>query len=404
MLAIASAVCVAFLGSPAPAAAQSSCSGGATFALDGGVYEFDMDEWNSSLEECATMSGTNGFTVTDANFNLSGGAPATYTSVFRGCHWGDCTSSNPFPIQESNISSASTSVSITQPGGYANDSAYDIWFNTSPTTGGQPNGTEIMIWINHQGGVSPFGSYYANVNIDGMNWNVYYGRQSSWNCISYEATSGVTSANLNLLPFFSDSISRGQLESSWYLLDVEYGFEIWKGGTGLAVDSFSVSASAGGGGGGGGGGATLNTGVAYNLVNENSGSCIDMGGTANGSVVQQWSCANGSYSTQTNQEWEFENGTAGGYYYVSNIRTPSETWNVLNNGTTSGSLIQTWTYAGNPNEEWKAVSLGNGYYNFVGQGSGLCLDTPGASKANGVQLQIYTCNGTAAQAFKLVTP
>jgi len=50
------------------------------------------------------------------------------------------------------------------------------------------------------------------------------------------------------------------------------------------------------------------------------------------------------------------------------------------------------------------VSLGNGYYNFVGQGSGLCLDTPSASTANGVQLQIYTCNGTAAQAFKLVTP
>ena len=152
--------------------------------------------------------------------------------------------------------------------------------------------------------------------------------------------------------------------------------------------------------------ATLTTGTPYNIVNENSGSCVDdtASGTANGTHVQQWACGEGTYSTQPNQQWEFENGTASGYYYVANVNAPAETWNVTGNGTTNGSLIQTWTYAGNPNEEWEAVSLGNGYYKFVGQGSGLCLDTPSASTANGVQLQIYTCNGTAAQAFKLVTP
>jgi cellulose 1,4-beta-cellobiosidase len=139
--------------------------------------------------------------VTDASFDLSGGAPATYTSIFRGCHWGNCTSNNPFPIQESNIATASTAVTIIQPGGYANDSAYDIWFNTTPTTSGQPNGTEIMIWINHQGGVTPFGSQVGTVNIDGIEWNVYDGRQTSWNCISYEAQNGVTTASLNLLPY-----------------------------------------------------------------------------------------------------------------------------------------------------------------------------------------------------------
>jgi beta-glucanase (GH16 family) len=151
---------------------------------------------------------------------------------------------------------------------------------------------------------------------------------------------------------------------------------------------------------------TLTTGVFYNLINENSGSCIDdaNSGTANGTKVQQWACGEGTYSTQLNQQWEFEEGTASGFYYVANANAPTETWNVTNDGTTNGSLIQTWTYSGNSNEEWEAVPLGNGYYKFVGQGSGLCLDTPGASTANGVQLQIYTCNGTAAQAWKLATP
>jgi aryl-phospho-beta-D-glucosidase BglC (GH1 family) len=158
-------------------------------------------------------------------------------------------------------------------------------------------------------------------------------------------------------------------------------------------------------GGGGGGGSTLSTGVWYNIVNENSGSCVDDtgSGTANGTHVQQWACSGGSNSTSPNQVWEFESA-GNGNYYVANQNAPSETWNVTGNGTTNGSLIQTWTYGGGTNAQWTAVSLGGGYYKFVGVGSGLCLDTPAASKANGVQLDIYTCNGTTAQAFKLVTP
>lgn len=250
MLAIALAVCCAFAGLPASAAGQSTCSNFGTVSIDSGAYTFQNNEWNSSLEQCATVSGA-GFTLTTADFNqATNGAPATYPSIFRGCHWGNCTSSNPFPIEENNIASASTSVSITQPSGYNNDAAYDIWFNQTSTTSGQPNGTEIMIWINHQGSIQPFGSQTATETIDGAAWEVWTGRQSSWNIVSYVRQTPVTSViNLNLLPFFSDAVSRGSLEPSWWLIDVEYGFEIWTGGQGLAMSGFSVSAAAGSGGG-----------------------------------------------------------------------------------------------------------------------------------------------------------
>ena len=250
MLAIALAVCCAFVGLPASAAAQSTCSNYGTVSIDSGTYIFQNNEWNSSLEQCATVSGT-GFTLTTANFDqATNGAPATYPSIFRGCHWGNCTSSDPFPIEENNIASASTSVSITQPSGYNNDAAYDIWFNQTSTTSGQPNGTEIMIWINHQGSIQPFGSQTATETIDGTTWEVWTGRESSWNIVSYVRETPVTSvSNLNLLPFFSDAVSRGSLEPSWWLIDVEYGFEIWTGGQGLAVSGYSVSAAAGSGGG-----------------------------------------------------------------------------------------------------------------------------------------------------------
>src|SRR5579863_8082815 len=151
--------------------------------------------------------------------------------------------------------------------------------------------------------------------------------------------------------------------------------------------------------------ATLTTGTPFNIVNENSGLCIGASGqgTANGTVLQMNTCANGTYSSQLSQQWIFT-AAATGYYEVADANATAEAWNVVGVGTTIGSLMQIWTYAGATNEEFSAVSLGSGYYKFVGEGSGLCLDVPGNSTATGVQLEIYTCNGTTAQAFKLVTP
>jgi glycosyl hydrolase family 12/cellulose binding protein with CBM2 domain/fibronectin type III domain protein len=245
-LLMAFVVCIACLAHSTKASAQSTCAITGTVPINNNQYIFQNNEWNSTLQQCATVSGV-GFTLTTANFNLpTNGAPATYPSIFRGCHWGDCTSSNPFPIQENNIASATTSVTITQPSGFNNDSAYDIWFNQTSTTAGQPNGTEVMIWINHQGAPQPFGSQVATVTLNGARYSVWTGRQTSWNIISYVALTPVTSVtNLNLLPFFSDAVSRGSLDPSWWLIDVEYGFEVWTGGQGLAVSGFSVSAAAG---------------------------------------------------------------------------------------------------------------------------------------------------------------
>jgi hypothetical protein len=246
-LLIAFVVCLACLAHSTKASAQSTCAITGPVPINNNQYIFQNNEWNSTLQQCATVSGV-GFTLTTANFNLpTNGAPADYPSIFRGCHWGDCTASNPFPIQENNIASATTSVTITQPSGFNNDAAYDIWFNQTSTTAGQPNGTEVMIWINHQGAPQPFGSQVATVTLNGARYAVWTGRMSSWNIVSYVAVTPVTSVtNLNLLPFFADAVSRGSLDPSWWLIDVEYGFEVWTGGQGLGISGFSVSAAAGG--------------------------------------------------------------------------------------------------------------------------------------------------------------
>ena len=216
-----------------------------TARVDSSAYTVENNEWGSSEPECITPDGSTGFTMSNSSIaNSTYGAPGGYAAIYKGCHWGACTPRSGFPIQVSDISpgKVTTSWSTAQPGGSnAYDVAYDIWFNKSATTTGQPNGTELMIWLNHNGHVQPFGAKAAsNVSIGGRGYDVWYGNQG-WNTVSYTMTTGTTSiSNFDLRPVIEDAVSRGWISPSWYLIDVEAGFEVWQGGHGLATKSFSV--------------------------------------------------------------------------------------------------------------------------------------------------------------------
>ena len=231
-------------------AATTTCAPQGTISANGGEYTIQANEWNSSDQQCITYNSGTSWSVSTANFNLSGGAPATYPSIYKGCHWGACTSGSGLPIQVNKLTSAVSSWNTTQPASGAYDVAYDLWTNSSATTGGQPDGSEIMIWLNSRGGVSPFGSKVASANIGGLNWDVWTGRQTSWNIVSYVLQGGGTAFNnLNVKSLIDDSVARGVTNANHYLLDAEAGFEIWQGGQGLATNSFSFNATAGTGGG-----------------------------------------------------------------------------------------------------------------------------------------------------------
>jgi Glycosyl hydrolase family 12/Cellulose binding domain len=246
MAAAGALLITSFAGVQTVQAATTTCAQQATIAA--GDYNIQTNEWNSSLQQCITYTGGTAWSVSTANFNLAtNGAPATYPSIYKGCHWGNCTSNSGLPIQVSKLTSATTSWSTTQVSSGAYDVAYDLWFNSTPTTSGQPDGTEVMIWLNSRGGVQPFGSQTATASIAGLNWNVWTGQQSSWRIISYVLNPGATSfTNLNALALIQDAVSRGSINSAHYLLDAEAGFEIWQGGQGLATNSFSFSAAGGG--------------------------------------------------------------------------------------------------------------------------------------------------------------
>jgi len=213
----------------------------------------------------------------------------------------------------------------------------------------------------------------------------------SWTVWSYKATAG-------LIP------------NSWGLYDPNH----WATTPNISSDSaatiaadwqqwttpatFSLNTALGLHGTQNGGATSISTSAWYNVVNTNSGSCIDSANraTANGTLVQQWACG----AQQSNQEWQFQS-QGNGVYSITVRAQPGQVLDVINHGTANGSLIQLWSYGGGPNQQWTPVSVGSGLYKLVNVASGRCLDVPAASVANGVQLQIYDCNGTAAQSFRL---
>ncbi len=141
----------------------------------------------------------------------------------------------------------------------------------------------------------------------------------------------------------------------------------------------------------------------YNVINQRSAACVDDygWGASNGAAVVQWACGNGQF----NQQWQFQ-PTDSGYYRVMVRYAPWLGWDVMGGpgATGTGTKVHLWS-VGSPagtNQQWRPVDLGGGYFRFVARHSGKCLDVPGASTANGVQLQQWDCNGTGAQAFRLV--
>ena len=246
----AGAVLAALLPAASSSAGTTTHCHSQAHPVSGGTYTVMNNEWHSNAKQCITTDGTASFTVANSSIaTTTHGAPGGYPLIYRGCHWGACTPDSGLPIRVSGIYSGTviTSWNTTHPGGSNRyNVTYDIWFNRTPTTSGQPDGAELMIWLNRHG-PTPAGPLVAGgVSIDGRSYDVYL-HQGRWNLITYLMTTGATSVRqLDLWPLVADSVSRGYIQPSWYLISVESGFELWRGGTGLATNSFSVKVAGGG--------------------------------------------------------------------------------------------------------------------------------------------------------------
>ncbi|MEU8216263.1 cellulose binding domain-containing protein [Micromonospora taraxaci] len=210
-----------------------------------GRYVVQNNRWGTTAQQCINVTN-NGFEITTQNGSSpTNGAPTAYPSVFFGCHYTNCSPGTNLPIQVSQISSATSSISYRYVSGATYNASYDIWLDPSPKRDGV-NQMEIMIWLNRQGPIQPIGSVVGTTNLAGRTWEVWRGSNGSNNVISYVASSAISSLNFSVLDFINDTRNRGAITNSWYLTSIQAGFEPWQGGVGLAVTSFSANVNGGG--------------------------------------------------------------------------------------------------------------------------------------------------------------
>ncbi|HEX4090284.1 MAG TPA: hypothetical protein VHZ33_16345 [Trebonia sp.] len=187
-----------------------------------------------------------------------------YPNISSGIEWGRYTCddgksgapSSPgsrclrYPVRVDEDGEPVTSVSV-HPHLINGNVAYDIWFNrtyVSPLRLGQPNGAEVMIWIDYPG-IADLADA-RHVVIDGIAWDVmtWVARNpstgTSWQYVAYLAHHQRDSVSrLWLNPFFRDAERAGEMSPSWYLTAIDFGAEIndTVPGAGFDVAHYSLS-------------------------------------------------------------------------------------------------------------------------------------------------------------------
>lgn len=74
---------------------------------------------------------------------------------------------------------------------------------------------------------------------------------------------------------------------------------------------------------------------------------------------------------------------------------------VQGGGTADGTPVQIYTCNGGAAQQWKFWGSYDGGYALYNTKAQKCLDVKGAADANGTKIQVWTCNGTAAQQWQL---
>ena len=95
--------------------------------------------------------------------------------------------------------------------------------------------------------------------------------------------------------------------------------------------------------------------------------------------------------------------TNGKYYYISPACASKSVFDVKDWSTSMDTKIQIWKKQKNQeNQHFRALDMGNGYYMFVDQNSGLAIDVHGGLTLNGQRVSTWTADGNDAQLFRLI--
>src|SRR5579859_4615758 len=189
---------------------------------------------------CLSASGgPAGFTVIRSPGQAKSPTVRAYPYIGTGCFEGACAPAHPdAPPRAGSLGNYTVSWATTTPPDSGKwDSSLDLWLG--PRTG--DGADEVMIWLRYRGPQWWVG-HYPTVWIDGAKWyEVPHSTPRGRYYISFRRATPATSATLRLAPFMAAAERAGQVKPSALLWAVQAGFEIWSGGSGLAVTRLSIT-------------------------------------------------------------------------------------------------------------------------------------------------------------------
>lgn len=213
-------------------------------AIPDGNYEVNNNNFVRQPECLTGSTGTLAFRVSHSGASSTGPKSDSFPDIFAGCSWGRCSPGSPLPGKLSAVGNLETTFVGDETASGIWGAGYDMFLDQRPIHDGQAQ-IESMIWLNSNNAYDPAGHGWPLVSIDGtkwwaMTWETGHGKKH-WRYVQFRRVTPATSVrNLPLGPFFTYLEREGWVTPDWYLLNVEGGFEIWNGGTGLAVKQFSV--------------------------------------------------------------------------------------------------------------------------------------------------------------------
>jgi hypothetical protein len=201
----------------------------------GGGTGYNIYNDNFGAGTCLTNKNNAAFTIVRSTAN---GAYGAFPNISSGWQWGiEPLHSYTYPVKEKDDGHPISSVSVHLINSGTYNAAYDMWFSTYKQTDGQNNAAEVMIWLTCRNNCLAG----TPVRIEGVwflkrTWIAYH-NGVHWRYTAYVAESHRSYFNnLWLNPFYQNA----GVNPNWYLTSIDFGFELVTGGTGLAVNSYSL--------------------------------------------------------------------------------------------------------------------------------------------------------------------
>jgi len=213
-----------------------------TVSSAGVRYVVRNDNYGHARECISSGDGRPGFVVVRSGARIGQAEPVAYPDIFFGCSWGVCSPRSGLPRRADRVRSLVTSWSTQLRAAGQWSAGYDLWFDRTPSVSGQSTGAELMIWLNSRG-FPP--NQWPVVVIDHQRWHLAHWvtrhQGKRWAYVQFRSVAGRTRVrNLNVKPFILAAERAGLIRPTWWLVTVEAGFEIWRGGVGLRTTRFAV--------------------------------------------------------------------------------------------------------------------------------------------------------------------